>query len=48
MGVPAGPRADRGKRGRRRVFDRFEPSESALVVIDMQDFYVRDVPSAAL
>lgn len=34
------------KRGRRRVFDRFEPSESALVVIDMQDFYVRDVPSA--
>lgn len=34
------------KRGRLRVFDRFEPSESALVVIDMQEFYVRDVPSA--
>ncbi len=34
------------KRGRRRVFDRFEPRESALVVIDMQDFYVRDVPAA--
>lgn len=34
------------KRGRRRVFERFEPAESALVVIDMQEFYVRDVPSA--
>ena len=34
------------KRGRRRVFDRFEPRESALVVIDMQEFYVRDVPTA--
>ncbi|MBN8942114.1 MAG: cysteine hydrolase [Rhizobiales bacterium] len=34
------------KRGRLRVFDRFEPKETALVVIDMQDFYVRDVPEA--
>ncbi len=34
------------KRGRLRIFDRFEPRESALVVVDMQDFYVRDVPSA--
>lgn len=34
------------KRGRLRVFDAFEPAESALVVIDMQTFYVRDVPSA--
>lgn len=34
------------KRGRLRVFERFEPRESALVVIDMQEFYVRDVPSA--
>ncbi|MDM0078138.1 cysteine hydrolase [Variovorax sp. J2P1-59] len=34
------------KRGRLRVFDRFEPRHSALVVIDMQEFYVRDVPSA--
>lgn len=34
------------KRGRLRVFDRFEPRETALVVIDMQEFYVRDVPEA--
>lgn len=34
------------KRGRLRVFDRFEPRESALVVVDMQEFYVRDVPEA--
>jgi nicotinamidase-related amidase len=34
------------KRGRMRVFDRFEPRETALVVIDMQEFYVRDVPPA--
>ncbi len=34
------------KRGRRRVFDRFEPRETALVVVDMQEFYVRDVPTA--
>jgi len=34
------------KRGRTRVFERFEPVESALVVVDMQDFYVRDVPTA--
>lgn len=34
------------KRGRLRVFDRFEPQETALVVIDMQTFYVSDVPAA--
>lgn len=34
------------KRGRLRVFDRFEPRETALVVIDMQKFYVSDVPTA--
>ena len=34
------------KRGRLRVFDRFEPTETALVVVDMQEFYVRDVPPA--
>lgn len=34
------------KRGRTRVFDRFDPRESALVVIDMQEFYVKDVPAA--
>ncbi|MEH2472123.1 ureidoacrylate peracid hydrolase [Nitrobacteraceae bacterium AZCC 2161] len=34
------------KRGRLRVFDRFEPSETALVVVDMQKFYVSDVPPA--
>ncbi len=34
------------KRGRLRVFDHFEASRSALVVIDMQEFYVRDVPTA--
>ena len=31
------------KRGRLRVFDRFEAAETALVVIDMQKFYVSDV-----
>jgi len=34
------------KRGRLRVFDRFEPHETALVVIDMQRFYMQDVPEA--
>lgn len=34
------------KRGRLRVFECFEPRESALVVVDMQAFYVQDVPSA--
>ena len=34
------------KRGRLRVFDRFEPAKTALVVIDMQQFYVADVPPA--
>jgi nicotinamidase-related amidase len=34
------------KRGRLRVFDRFAPHETALVVVDMQTFYVEDVPPA--
>jgi nicotinamidase-related amidase len=34
------------KRGRLRVFDRFVPAETALVVVDMQTFYVSDVPPA--
>ncbi|EHL96422.1 isochorismatase family protein [Acetobacteraceae bacterium AT-5844] len=34
------------KRGRLRVFERFEPARTALVVIDMQAFYVTDVPPA--
>lgn len=34
------------KRGRLRVFDHFAPAETALVVIDMQQFYVSDVPPA--
>jgi ureidoacrylate peracid hydrolase len=34
------------KRGRLRIFDRFSPRETALVVIDMQKFYVSDVPPA--
>jgi nicotinamidase-related amidase len=34
------------KRGRLRVFDRFDASETALVVIDMQTFYVADVAPA--
>jgi len=34
------------KRGRLNVFDRFEPAETALLVIDMQNFYVAEVPTA--
>jgi ureidoacrylate peracid hydrolase len=34
------------KRGRLRVFDHFAPEETALVVIDMQKFYVSDVQPA--
>ena len=34
------------KRGRLNVFDRFEPKKTALVVIDMQNFFVADVESA--
>jgi nicotinamidase-related amidase len=34
------------KRGRLRVFDHFAAHETALVVIDMQRFYVTDVPEA--
>ena len=28
------------KRGRRNVYDRFEPDKTALLVIDMQNFFV--------
>lgn len=35
------------KRGRMRIFDRFEPSRTALVVIDMQRFYVEGLPPAS-
>jgi ureidoacrylate peracid hydrolase len=34
------------KRGRLRVFDQFEAPETALIVIDMQKFYVSDVQPA--
>jgi nicotinamidase-related amidase len=34
------------KRGRLRVFDRFEAPETAVVVVDMQKFYVSDVQPA--
>jgi nicotinamidase-related amidase len=34
------------KRGRLRVFDHFEPAKTALVVIDMQYYYVADVAPA--
>src|SRR5262249_44662034 len=34
------------KRGRLRVFDRFDPRETALVVIDMQKFYIGDIAPA--
>jgi nicotinamidase-related amidase len=33
------------KRGRLTVFDRFEPRKTALLVIDMQNFYVGEIPS---
>jgi len=33
------------KRGRLNVFDRFEPSRTALLVIDMQNFYVGEIAS---
>jgi len=34
------------KRGRLEVFDRFDPAETALVVIDMQNFFVAEVDTA--
>lgn len=34
------------KRGRLRLFDRFDPAHTALVIIDMQRFYVEGLPSA--
>src|SRR5579864_2020274 len=33
------------KRGRLAVFDAFDPRETALLVIDMQRFYVGEIPS---
>lgn len=34
------------KRGRLHVFDRFDPARTALVVIDMQNFFVAEVETA--
>ena len=34
------------KRGHLRVFDKFDPAETALVVIDMQKFYIGDIAPA--
>ncbi len=34
------------KRGRLRVFDAFDPKETALIVIDMQKFYIGDIQPA--
>jgi ureidoacrylate peracid hydrolase len=34
------------KRGRLHVFDRFDPAHTALLVIDMQNFYVEEVATA--
>ena len=34
------------KRGRLHVFDRFDPAKTALVVIDMQNFFVAEVETA--
>ena len=33
------------KRGRLNVFDRFDPKRTALLVIDMQNFYVGEIES---
>ena len=34
------------KRGRLNVFDRFDPTKTALIVIDMQNFFVAEVETA--
>ncbi|MCY4067050.1 MAG: isochorismatase family protein, partial [Rhodospirillaceae bacterium] len=34
------------KRGKLEVFDRFDPARTALVVIDMQNFFVAEVETA--
>jgi len=34
------------KRGKLRVFDRFEPAKTAVLVVDMQNFYVAEVETA--
>ena len=36
----------RAKRGRLNVFDRFDPARTALVVVDMQNFFVAEVETA--
>src|SRR3984957_16249993 len=33
------------KRGRLAVFDRFEARKTALLIVDMQNFYVGEIPS---
>lgn len=33
------------KRGRLKVFDRFDPRATALLVVDMQNFYVGEIPA---
>jgi ureidoacrylate peracid hydrolase len=33
------------KRGRLAVYDRFAPAKTALLVVDMQNFYVGEIPS---
>ncbi len=34
------------KRGKLNVFDRFSPEKTALLVIDMQNFFVAEVETA--
>lgn len=34
------------KRGKLRIFDRFEPRRTAVLVVDMQNFYVAEVETA--
>ena len=36
----------RAKRGRYKVFDHFDAAKTALLVIDMQNFYVEEVDTA--
>jgi ureidoacrylate peracid hydrolase len=36
----------KAKRGRLNVFDRFDPTKTALVVVDMQNFFVAEVETA--
>ena len=34
------------KRGKLHVFDKFDPTKTALIVIDMQNFFVAEVETA--